>query len=121
MHKEQLLAIAPLLNEEELGAEQHIEFMNATLHLYSKSLANLVVLIGDNCSTNRKISNDTRIPLLGCASHRFNLAVNSWIDENEIYKQVLEKIHNLMIQLRHLKNAARLRALTDLCEVKDNV
>jgi hypothetical protein len=54
MHKESLLAVAPLFNEEQLGAEQHIEFMHATLHLYRKAMDNIVVLIGDNCSTNKK-------------------------------------------------------------------
>ncbi len=120
IHKEHLLALAPLINEEELGAQQHIEFIEATLALYSKTLSNIVVLIGDNCSTNRKISNDLAIPLLGCASHRFNLAVNKWIEDHPRYKSVLENIHDLMIQLCHLKNAARLRALTDLCAIKEN-
>lgn len=32
-------------------------------------------IIGDNCSTNRKLSNDSGIPLVGCASHRLHLAV----------------------------------------------
>ena len=99
MHKESLLAVAPLFNEEQLGAEQHIEFMYATLHLYRKAMDNVVVLIGDNCSTNKKISNNTGIPLIGCASHRFNLAVNSWLEERPEYEQVLDAIHKLMVQL----------------------
>ena len=121
MHKESLLAVAPLVNEEQLGAEQHIEFMHATLLLYRKTLDNVVVLIGDNCSTNKKIADDTAIPLIGCASHRFNLAVNSWLEERPEYEQVLDAIHKLMVQLRQLKNAARLRALTDLCAIKHSV
>lgn len=121
IHEEPLLAMAPLVNEEQLGAEQHIEFMNATLHLYSKSMNNVVVLIGDNCSTNKKISNDTNIPLIGCASHRFNLAVNFWLEQKSEFASILVKINELMVQLRQLKNAARLRALTDLCAIKDNV
>ena len=40
------------------------------------------------------------------ASHRFNLA--------------LDDIHKVMVELRKLKNAARLRSLTDLCAVKNN-
>ena len=34
VHKETLLALAPLLDEEDLGAEQHIDFIKATLDLY---------------------------------------------------------------------------------------
>jgi hypothetical protein len=76
MHEESLLAVAPLVD----------------------------VLIGDNCSTNKKNLENTGIPLIGCASHRFNLAVNSWLEERPEYEQVLE----LMVQLRQSKNAARL-------------
>jgi hypothetical protein len=74
-----LLALAPLIAEEELGAQQHVEFIEATLALYSKTLSNVVVLIADNCNTNRKISNNLAIPLLGCASHRCNLAVKKYM------------------------------------------
>jgi hypothetical protein len=99
IQKEHLLALAPLINEEELGAQQHVKFIEATLVLYSKTLSNVVVLIADNCNTNRKISNNLEIPLLGCASHRFNLAVNKWISDHPRYYQLLEKIHGLMMQL----------------------
>ena len=118
--KEVLLALVPLIDEESLGAKQHIEFMAETLHLYGKSLSNIVALVGDNCSTNCKISNDTGIPLIGCASHRFNLAVNHWIDTNAPYGDALSTVHELMTKLQTLKNAARLCDLTDLCAVKPN-
>jgi hypothetical protein len=81
----------------------------------------VVAYIGDNCGTNQKISNDTKIPLIGCASHRFNLAINTWLENNAEFTSILEAIHELMIPLRQLKNEARLRSLTDLCPVKDNV
>jgi hypothetical protein len=91
IQKEHLLALAPLTNEEELGVQQHVEFIEATLALYSKTLSNIVVLTADNCNTNRKISNKLTIPLLGCASHRFNLAMNKWITDHPRYYQLLEK------------------------------
>ena len=72
IHKENLIVLAPLINEEELSAQKHVEFIEATLTMYSKTLSNVVVLIAENCSTNRKISNTLEIPLLGCTSHRFN-------------------------------------------------
>ena len=40
-HKETLLALAPLLNEELIGVEQQIEFIEATLELYKRSLENV--------------------------------------------------------------------------------
>ena len=78
--KEYLLSLAPLINDEELGAQQHIEFIGAMLLLYSKSLSSVLVLVGDNCNTNRKISKDIGILLLCCASQPVNLLVNHWIN-----------------------------------------
>jgi hypothetical protein len=86
-----LLALALLITEEELDAQQHVEFIEATLALYSKTLSNVVVLIADNCSTNRKTSNNLAFPLLGCASHCFNLVMNKWISDHPRYTQILEK------------------------------
>jgi hypothetical protein len=63
--KERLLALAPLMNEEELGAQQHVEFIEATLALYSKTLSYDVALTADNCNINRKISNNLAFPMLG--------------------------------------------------------
>ena len=53
-HKETLLVVAPLLNEEVLDAEQHIVgFTKVTLQLYNKTLCNVAALIGDNFATNK--------------------------------------------------------------------
>jgi hypothetical protein len=68
------------------------------LAFYSKSLSNVEVLTADNCNTNRKISN-LAIPLLGCASHQFILAVNKWISDHPRYCQMLEKIHGFMCSM----------------------
>ena len=94
--------------------------MISTLLVYNKDLDDLVAFIGDNCSTNRKISNDCGILLIGYASHRFNLAENKWLENEVIFKQVLDDIHYLMVELLKLKNAAQLRSLRDLCAVKNN-
>jgi hypothetical protein len=118
IQKEHLLALASLITEEELGAQQHIEFLEATLALYSKALSNVVFLIAKNCNTNRKISNYLAIPLLGCASHHFNLEVNKWISDHPRYYQILEKIHGLMMQLCDLKNAAKALSLLHFCNCK---
>ena len=104
-----------------MDAKQHIVFLEETLKRYSKSLENVGVLIGDNCATNKRVSKDTGIPFIGCASHQFNLAVNNWIKEQSHFDTVLEQIHNVMVQLCKLKHAARLRKLNSLCAIKDNV
>ena len=84
--------------------------MIPTLLVYNKRLDIVVAFIGDNCSTNRKILNDCGIPLIGCANHRFNVAVKKWLENEVIFKQ-----DKMVVELRKLKDAARLRSLTDLC------
>ena len=117
VQNETLLALAPLLNEESLDAEQHIDFIKATLEIFGKKIENVVAFIGDNCATNQKISRLTGIPLVGCASHKFNLAVNKWLESNPVFNDIITKVHDIMKELQTLKNAARLRNITDLCAV----
>ncbi|OWZ09566.1 hypothetical protein PHMEG_00017707 [Phytophthora megakarya] len=74
-------------------------------------------IVGDNCSTNQNISTGLGIPLIGCASHRFNLAINRSLQD---YQTQIDQIQNLMIQLRHLKNAAALSKATKYKPLKAN-
>ena len=48
------------------------------------------------------------MPLIGCASHNLNLAVDFFVDQ-AIYAPLVTKGSNLMTQLRTLKNAGKLR------------
>jgi hypothetical protein len=41
MDKESLFTVALLVNEEQIGAKQHIEFMHALLHLCRRALDNV--------------------------------------------------------------------------------
>ena len=78
-YTEMLLACGPLDKEDDLSADQHVQFLHTTLEFYNKNIKDVVALVSDNCAVNRKISNLTNIPLIGCASHKFNLAVELWI------------------------------------------
>jgi hypothetical protein len=53
IQKDDLLALAPLINKEEPVTHQHVEFIEATL-----ALSNVLVLITNNCNTNKKISKE---------------------------------------------------------------
>ena len=55
--------------------------------------------------------------LIGCASHRFNLAVKSYLKDSE---DILEKINNLMKKLSTLKGGAALRRKTKLTALTRN-
>lgn len=105
-----LLAIAPPIDEESYDADEHITFIEHTLDIYGKCLKNVCVLSADNCETNRSISRKTNIPLVGCSSHKFNLAVKHHLESPE-HRGAIKAVHDLMVELRKLKNAAKLRKL----------
>jgi hypothetical protein len=113
-----LLAFAPLLDETNLGAESHFEFLSATLELYGRSMQSVLFFVGDNCSTNKALANLADVPLVGCASHRLNLACKQIFD---CHSAMLQKMSSLMSRLSTLKNAARLRDVTELHPVTRNV
>jgi len=111
-YEEVLLAIQPMLDETSLDAAAHIELFESTLKLHCIEVENVACFICDNCATNQKTSREWGIPMVGCASHRFNLAVREWIKSMPGLEDVLEKIATLMGKASCLKSAARLRELT---------
>jgi len=111
-YKEVLLSFQPTLVEEELGADAHIDLLESTLKIYGLTKENVVCIVSDNCSTNKAISTRWDIPLVGCASHRFNLAVKLWISEQPGLQDALDKCSTLMSKASNLKAAAKLRELT---------
>ena len=114
-----LLAFAPLHDETNFTAENHANFIKATLHWYSLSRDRLFCLIGDNCSTNKATANRLGVPLLGCRSHRFNLSVEQYL--RIFLAAESELVGKLMSKLATLKQSGRLRLMTSLCPVKRNV
>ncbi len=97
--------------------DEHIGFLSRTLALYDKTLAMIRFIVVDNCATNQCVATQLGVPLIGCASHRFNLAVNCVISD---YQDQGDQIQNLMISLRHVNNAAALACVTDLKPLKSN-
>ena len=56
--------------------------------------------------------------MIGCASHRFNLACKKYLESSE---EVLQKIQSLMTTLRQVKQAGKLRTKTNLEPIIRNV
>ncbi|KAL3673203.1 hypothetical protein V7S43_019059 [Phytophthora oleae] len=110
-----LLAVSPA----EFGqtANAHIEMVDAVLELYDKDSAMMLFFIADNCATNLAITNRLSVPLIGCASHRFNLAVCRFL---EPFKPIIDQVQALVVQLRYPKNAAELARHTHLKPLKAN-
>jgi hAT family C-terminal dimerisation region len=113
-----LLAFAPLVDETNFTADNHMKFITSTLEWYSIPLDRLFCLIGDNCSTNKATANRLGVPLLGCRSHRFNLSVEQYL--RKFLATESELVGKLMSKLSTLKQSGRLRLITPLRPVKRN-
>ncbi|ETO62560.1 hypothetical protein F444_19540 [Phytophthora nicotianae P1976] len=112
--KTPLLCMAPLMNEpdDDLSAVAHREFLaNMLSRDFGKQLDQCVFLVGDNCSVNKRLATLIGVPLIGCASHRLNRAVQHELQE---HKADLAEVQALMIKLRTLTQSAKLRLKTDL-------
>ena len=106
-----LLGLSPLENEETLSAVEHENYITYVLNLFGKSAENVACVIADNNNTNKAVADAMGASFIGCASHRFNLAVQDII---EIHATVVDKVQTLMIKLRNLTTSAKLRRITGL-------
>jgi hypothetical protein len=89
-----MLSIKPLLSDRIQGMRgvDHIEHLEKVLNRYGKKMRSAVIcLVGDNCSVNQSMAHIMKVPLLGCASHKFNLAVQRWIDEQPDLSQIIKR------------------------------
>ena len=75
-----LLAFSPLLNEEDLNAESHVNFISSTLLIFNSTIANVVYIVGDNCNLNKAITNMLGVPLIGKAVQKYKLDINICFD-----------------------------------------
>ena len=114
-----LLAFAPLLDETNFTAVNHANFIKASLEWYSISLSHMFCLIGENCQTNKATADIIDVPLLGCCSHCFNLAVEAYLQP--FLSLELDLVSQLMSKLGTLKQSGRLHLMTSLRPVKQNL
>ncbi|ETN16736.1 hypothetical protein PPTG_05879 [Phytophthora nicotianae INRA-310] len=108
-----LLALAPVMDEpdDQLNAEGHLTAIKRFLPFFGKSVSGCLFLVGDNCSLNKRLSDLLGEPLVGCSSHRLNLAVRDFLEPSE---DDVEGVPQLMRKLCTLKQAAKLRTRTPL-------
>lgn len=78
-----LLAFTPLLEEEEYSSQNHMDSLEFVLDIYGKDFSNVICLIGDNCNVNKSLADLCEVPLVGCAAHRFNLAIQEYLGTPE--------------------------------------
>jgi hypothetical protein len=102
-----LLSLAPVINgpDDRLNAEGYMAALAAFLPFFGKDLTNVIFLVKDNCAMNKRLARLIGVPLVGCASHRLNLAVRGFLDP---YEEDLEQVQSLMKRLRTITQAAKL-------------
>jgi hypothetical protein len=113
-----LLAFAPPFDEDSYTATNQAAFIADCLEIYGKTVKDVLFLVADNTAVNPATADRLHCPFIGCASHRFNLAVKEFMRTHE---DSLNNINELMKKLSTLKIAGALRKKTDLKPVTRNV
>lgn len=120
------------INEIGFTAEDIGDYLYDVLSKYNKEFDCIEFIVGDNASVNRLLANRIKewllknknirrtIPLIGCASHKLNLAVQSLYSHGTPEHEVVEKVHRLMIELGTLKNRMKLATQSPLSPIKRN-
>ena len=89
-----MLSMKPLLVDgiQGMRAQDHLDHVEKVLESYGKTFDNIVCLVGDNCSVNQCMARILDIPLIGCASHKFNLVVRQWISQQAELTPIVKKV-----------------------------
>ena len=103
-------------NETAFGAKKYIDAIEYVLGVYNRNLENIVCLIGDNVAVNKSCANIIGVLLIGCASHKLNLAVTGFLNE---HGSLFCKVNRLMG--KDLKTRGALRQKTPLSPLQMNV
>ncbi|KAG6611487.1 uncharacterized protein IUM83_15634 [Phytophthora cinnamomi] len=107
-----LLAFCPVEDEEDLSAQILFDLIADTLMRYRKPWETVKFMVGDNCAVNQCIGRrEGAIPLVSCASHRFNLVVQDFLKSED---KLIGKIQALMTKFRTIKGRALLRRVSSL-------
>jgi hypothetical protein len=97
----------------DFSAESLGDYIFDELQLLGYDFNAIEFICGDNASCNPKLARligdhiDQPVPLIGCASHKLNLAVVHHVETS--YQVVIDQLTDLCRQLRTLKNASKLR------------
>ncbi|ETL91008.1 hypothetical protein L917_10403 [Phytophthora nicotianae] len=112
-----LLCFSTLTDESDMGSDAIIELLDDVLDTYEIHASQLCFYVCDHPSINVALANKTLVPMIGCASHRFNLAVQALMREDD---DILDKVHDLMVKLYTIKNRHHLREADALMPVYRN-
>ncbi|ETP42338.1 hypothetical protein F442_10750 [Phytophthora nicotianae P10297] len=112
-----LLCFSTLTGESDMGSDVIIELLDDVLDTYEIHASQLCFYVIDHASVNVAIANKTLVTMIGRASHRFNLAVQALMREDD---DILDRVHALMVKLNTIKNRHHLREADALMPVYRN-
>ena len=121
--RQMLLSMCHLLADDVEGmtAQDHLHHLAQVMQTYGKTEYNIMCIFGDNCNVNRCMASLLKIPLIGCGSHKFNLAVKKWTsNQPQQLEGIIERVSAVMKKASTLKVSAQLRKLTSLRPVREN-
>ncbi|EGZ29832.1 hypothetical protein PHYSODRAFT_284516 [Phytophthora sojae] len=121
--KTTLLSMAPLLDalDDDLSAQGHLEFLATTLPRdYGVQLAQCRFLVADNCALNRRLATLMSVPLVGCASHRLNLAVQADMASHEEDLAVVQALMINCVLSPNLPNYGKRQCVCVVCQYVSN-
>jgi hypothetical protein len=78
-----------------MPARDHLDHIEKVLESYGMAIGNVVCLVANKSSVTQSMVRILNIPLIGCASHKFNLAVQQWITEQAQLTPILQKVCQL--------------------------
>lgn len=74
-HSKLVSGFSPFEYKERLSVQARLEYIEFLLDIYKKDISNVVGLVGDNCSVNLSLATKFKTSFIGCASHRYKLAL----------------------------------------------
>lgn len=105
------LTISPPIDETRFTAQTQADFLVDVVENVNRTKKDILFLVADNTNTNPATADLLDVRFIGCASHRFNLAVQKYLEQHE---NVITNINRIMGLLSNLKKAGKLRQFTDL-------
>lgn len=114
---QRFLTMAPPIDETRFTAQTQADFIVDVVENVCRKKEDILYLVADNTNTNPATADLLGVPFIGCASHRFNIAVQKYLEGKQ---KIIANINQIMLLLSNLKKAGRLRQLTDLEPVSMN-
>ncbi|POM71686.1 Hypothetical protein PHPALM_11713 [Phytophthora palmivora] len=100
---ERVIAISLLLFDGSRRAHNIFGYGYGTLRTH---VTDMIAVVADNTKTNKDISRCVDVPFVGCATHRFNLAVRERLEPN---MRLIKKVSGPMNKLKTVKRFAKLK------------